>query len=98
MLAYSDINFQALGNGEAKVAGELAVQPSELGLTEESLRAARFNTPAIHNHAASESRRLIWVHFSKTGDAQQIAREIRAILDQNELSGGNLAFPSSYNS
>jgi hypothetical protein len=96
LLAFSEVSFQSLGSGAAMVDGELAVLASELELTEASLGSQGFDISAVHNHSASESPRLFFVHFSKKGDAVSIAKVVRAIMDQNLLTAGRISSVSNF--
>jgi hypothetical protein len=96
LLAYSEIEFQSDGNGKALVDGELAVLSTEIELTEASLISQGFDISAVHNHASSESPRLFFIHFSKRGNSLSIAKVIRAVMDQNQLTAGQISTVNNF--
>jgi hypothetical protein len=72
--AGSDVN--------AVVDGDFAVLESELQGVLRTLRANGVSVVAIHNHMAGEEPRMLFVHYWGVGSPADLARGLRAALDQ----------------
>lgn len=76
----------------AAVAGDFAMLESELQGVLKALRAAGINIVAIHQHMSGEQPRIVFLHYWAVGRAEELARGLRAALDQtrHESSRPNL--------
>jgi hypothetical protein len=78
----SDFEFQPIGRGMAFVIGEVCVTADESQRVLHTLRSAGFDVTALHNHFLTEEPRLFFMHLQGMGKATDLARAIRAALDQ----------------
>ena len=76
------INFQPTGNGQAAITGDFVLIAVEVNPVARTLRAHGIEVTALHNHALADSPRLFYMHFWANDDAVQLARGLRAALDQ----------------
>jgi len=97
MLAFSEIRIQADGNGQGFLVGELALLPSELDLTRRSLISQGFQVSAVHNHSATISPDLLFLHIAKKGNAAQMAQIVRQAMDQNRVAAGSISATGNSN-
>jgi hypothetical protein len=67
---------------QAIVDGDIAMFESELQGVLKSLRANGIDVVAIHNHMTFEEPRVIFLHYWGTGRTEDLARGLRAALDQ----------------
>jgi hypothetical protein len=67
---------------KAIVDGDIAMLEPELQGVLKSLRASSIDVVAIHNHMTFEEPRVIFLHFWGTGRTEDLARGLRAALDQ----------------
>jgi hypothetical protein len=67
---------------QAIVDGDIAMFEPELQGVLKALRASGIDVVAIHNHMTSEEPRVIFLHYWGTGRAEDLARGLRAALDQ----------------
>ena len=75
-------NFQPLGEGRAAITGDFVLLASEVNPVARSLRAQGIDVTAIHNHMLAETPRLFFMHFWAIGDAVELARDLRAAIDE----------------
>lgn len=66
---------------DAMVNGELAVNERSLTPVLKAIVGAGLEVTAISNHFLNEDPRLVYVHFIGKGDAQNLARAIKAAFD-----------------
>jgi hypothetical protein len=66
------------------VSGDFAMLESELQPVLKALRGAGINIVAIHNHMASESPRILFLHYWGIGATRELARGLKAALDQTQ--------------
>ena len=64
----------------AEVMGDLVVLARELPTVTRALAAANIDIMAIHNHAANETPRLIYLHIHAMGKAADLARRLDGVL------------------
>jgi hypothetical protein len=74
------INFQMEGSGAA-ATGDFVLVAAEVQPVIRALRRHGIEVTALHNHMLDEEPRLFFLHFWGRGDAEQIARGLRAALD-----------------
>ena len=73
---------------QAVVDGDFAMYESELQGVLKALRAAGINVVAIHNHMTGETPRVLFLHYWGVGRTTELARGLKAALDQTKLHGG----------
>jgi len=71
-------------NEQAMVDGDFAMLESELQPVLKALRGAGINIVAIHNHMASESPRIVFLHYWGIGATPELAGGLKAALDQTQ--------------
>lgn len=79
------INFQPTGGGKAAITGDFVLIASEVDPVLRALRANGIEVTALHNHMLNDEPRLLFMHFWANQDAAQLARGLRAALDQMNL-------------
>jgi hypothetical protein len=83
-------SFQSIGNGQAAVDSEFSLRAVEVDAVCRTLRGSQFEIMAIHNHELFEEPDLYYEHAFNTGDPLELARAIRAALNNT-----NSAFKTS---
>jgi len=68
----------------AVVDGDFAMLEAELQPVLKALRAAGIDIVAIHQHMAGEDPRVVFLHYWGVGQVQDLARGLRAALDQTK--------------
>jgi hypothetical protein len=66
----------------AVVDGDVAMRQSEVQPVLKALRARGIQVVALHNHMLDEEPRMFFLHYWGTGPAADLARAVRAVLDQ----------------
>lgn len=74
---------------EAVVDGDFAMLESELQPVLKTLRGARINIVAIHQHMTGEQPRILFLHYWGVGATQDLARGLRAALDRTATRVGS---------
>ena len=69
-------------NERAAVGGDFAVLESELQGVLKALRRAQIHIVAIHQHMTGEEPRMLFLHYWGVGRTEDLARGVRAALDQ----------------
>lgn len=69
-------------NDRAVVDGDFAMTESELQPVLKALRHADIQIVAIHQHMTGEEPRIMFLHYWGIGRAEDLARGLRAALDQ----------------
>ena len=72
-------------NDDAMVAGDVAMLPAEMTPVLKALRANNLSVVAIHHHMTSVEPAVVFLHYYGTGPAAQLARGVRAALDQQKV-------------
>ena len=70
----------------AVVDGDFAMRESELQAVLKALRGAGIAIVAIHQHMAGEDPRILFLHYWGVGRTEDLARGLRAALDQTKPS------------
>jgi uncharacterized protein DUF1259 len=78
----SGINFQPTGEGTAAITGDLVLRASEVNPVIRALREHGIEVTAVHSHMLDEQPRLFFMHFWAKGDAERLAKGLRAALEQ----------------
>lgn len=76
------INFQPTGGGKAAITGDFVLRGSEVNPVLRALREHGIEVTAVHSHMLTEEPRLFFMHFWANDNAVQLARGLRAALDQ----------------
>lgn len=76
------INFQSTGNGRAAITGDFVMIASEVNNVIRVLRQHGIGITALHSHLIGETPRLYFMHFWANDDAVQLARGLRAALNE----------------
>ncbi len=76
------LNFQSLGDGQAAINGDFVMTTDEVNGVIEALREHGIQVVTVHNHMMTEKPRLFFMHFWQEGEATELARGLRAALDQ----------------
>jgi hypothetical protein len=74
-------NFQVDGNNAA-INGDFMLLPGELNPVIKALRANGIEVASIHNHLLDNEPQLVFMHFWAYGDAIELAKGLKAALDQ----------------
>jgi len=78
------INFQPTGSGKAAITGDFVLRGSEVNPVIRALRDHAIAVTAVHSHMIDEEPRLFFMHFWANDDAVNLARGLRAALDQTK--------------
>jgi Domain of Unknown Function (DUF1259) len=81
-------------NNAAMVMGDLVLLEDELNPVIKSLRSAGFQITAIHNHLMGEKPRVLYVHYMGHGNISEIAKSLRAALEQSKTPLDKPAAPA----
>jgi len=73
----------------AVVDGDFAMREAELQGVLKALRGAGIEIVAIHQHMAGEDPRIVFLHYWGIGRPQELARGLRAALEQTQPAGGS---------
>jgi len=76
------LNVQPVSGAQAAITGDFVLVAKEVNLVAQALRARGIDVTALHNHHLDETPRLFYMHFFATGDPAELARGLRAALDQ----------------
>ncbi len=68
--------------GRAAVAGDFAMLEKEVAPVVKALIENGIEVVAVHNHMVHEQPRIFFLHYWGTGNAAQLAKGLRAALDQ----------------
>jgi hypothetical protein len=69
-------------SGDAMVAGDVAMLEAEMPQVLRTLRANGIDVVAIHHHMTDVKPAVIFLHYFGTGPADQLAKAVRAAVDQ----------------
>ena len=69
-------------DGDAMVAGDVAMLESELQPVLKALRENGLQIVAIHHHMTGVTPMVVFLHYYGTGSAARLARGVRAAVDQ----------------
>jgi Domain of Unknown Function (DUF1259) len=76
------INFQPTGGGKAAITGDFVLLDSEVNPVIKALRQNGIQVTAIHSHMLTEQPRLFFMHFWANDNSVNLAKGLRAALDQ----------------
>jgi biotin operon repressor len=83
----TSINFQPLGKGQAAITGDFVLTDKEVNPVLKALRENGIEVTALHSHMLGDEPHLYFMHFWAHGDAQRLARGLRAALDRTSTRG-----------
>ena len=69
---------------KAVVDGDIAMVESEVQPVLKALRAGGIDIVAIHNHMASETPRMFFLHFWGVGSTEALAKTLKSALDKTK--------------
>jgi hypothetical protein len=78
------LNFQLEGKNAA-VNGDFMLLAAEVNPVIKALRANGIEVASLHNHMLDDGPRLFFMHFWAYGDAVDLAKGLRAALDETHL-------------
>lgn len=73
---------------KAAVAGDFAMLEHEVAPVIEALVKSQIEVVAVHNHMTNEDPRIFFLHFWGVAPVEELARGLKAGLDQIGASGG----------
>jgi hypothetical protein len=76
------LNFQPTGQGKAAITGDFVLLSAEVNPVIKTLRQSGIQVTALHSHMLQEEPRLFFMHFWANDNAIQLAKGLRAALDQ----------------
>jgi len=76
------LNFQPTGQGKAAITGDFVLLGSEVNPVIKALRQNGIQVTALHSHMLQEEPRLFFMHFWANDNVIQLAKGLRAALDQ----------------
>jgi len=76
------MNFQPTADGKAAITGDFVLVDKEVNPVARALRQHGIDVTAIHNHGLQDTPRLFYMHFWATDDVANLARGLKAALDQ----------------
>ena len=79
--------FMKTGEG-VMTMGDLVLLGPEVDTVARELQAGGFEILAIHNHLIDENPRVVYLHFHGSGDAEALARTLRAALSKTKTPLG----------
>ena len=82
------INFQPTGGGKAAISGDFVLTADEVNPVIKALQANGIEVTALHNHMLDDEPRLFFMHFWANDDVGELAKGLRAALDQVKVTKG----------
>lgn len=76
-------------NDKAAVAGDFTMLENEVAPVIKALVENGIEVVAVHNHMVHESPKIFFLHYWGTGNAEQLAKGLRAALDQTGKNTGH---------
>lgn len=80
------LNFQPTSQGRAVINGDFIMTAKEVDPVIRALRQNDIQVVSLHNHFLTDEPRLFFLHFWAKGDPQQLAKGLRAALDEVEVA------------
>jgi hypothetical protein len=87
------VAFKKMGD-QAMAMGDLVLTEDEVSSVMMKLQQEGIEQTALHNHVLNESPRVMYMHISAHGDAEKIAKSIRAALALTKTPLGAPASPT----
>lgn len=82
------LNFQPTGDSTAAINGDFIMMAEEVNPVIRALRNNDIRVMSLHNHFLTDEPRLFFMHFWATDDATQLAKGLRAALDETDTVMG----------
>jgi hypothetical protein len=79
------INLQPTGNGRAAINGDYVMTAGEVDRVIAALRENDIQIVELHHHLTDEEPRRFFMHFWANDDALELARGLRAALEQTNV-------------
>lgn len=76
--------------GHAAVAGDFTMLENEVTPVIKTLIENGIEVVAVHNHMVHEKPRIFFLHYWGVGNAEQLAKGLKAALDQTGKAKGNM--------
>jgi hypothetical protein len=73
---------------DAHVMGDLVLLEGEVNPVMAKLRAAGFEITAVHNHVLNETPQVLYMHYLGSGEAEGLAKTLRAALSVSKTPLG----------
>jgi hypothetical protein len=73
----------------AAVAGDFTMLESEVGPVVKALIENGIEVVAVHNHMVHEQPRIFFLHYWGVGNAEQLAKGLKAALNQTGKKGAS---------
>jgi hypothetical protein len=80
--------FKTATEGHLMAMGDLVLLPGEVDPVVRALQAGGLDVLAVHNHLTGESPEVVYVHFGGHGEAQAVAKGLRAALEATKTPLG----------
>jgi hypothetical protein len=80
----TSVQFEPLGGGRAAVVPDFSMTSDEVQAVITTMRHRGWEVGCLYNQETDEHPQLFFSHTFKTGDAVQLAREVRAGLDHTD--------------
>ena len=81
------LGFQPLGDGRAAINGDFIMRPYEIDRVIRALRDNNITVVSLHNHMTRVEPEVYFMHFWAEGDAADLARGLRAALNEVDVVG-----------
>jgi hypothetical protein len=78
----TSLNFQPTAQGKAAITGDFVLLGSEVNPVIKALKQNGIQVTALHSHMLQEEPRLFFMHFWANDNAVNLAKGLRAALDQ----------------
>jgi hypothetical protein len=82
-------------DASAAVMGDLVLLEGELNSVMSKLRSAGFEITGVHNHLVNETPHVLYLHYLGHGNAEELARSLRAALAVTKTPLGTPAPPAA---
>jgi hypothetical protein len=82
------INFQSTGDGKVATTGDFVLVAKEVNPVLVALREHGIEVTALHNHMLEDEPRAFFMHFWANGDAETVAKGLKAALDKVAVARG----------
>ncbi|MFF4401388.1 DUF1259 domain-containing protein [Streptomyces sp. NPDC001480] len=81
----TSINYQPLGGGRVAINGDFVLVAREVQDALVGLRRAGIDLVELHHHNLTDEPRLFFVHYWAVGDAVQLAKALRPVVDATDV-------------
>jgi hypothetical protein len=81
--------FWPLKNGTIMLMGDTCVREDELPAVEQEVQRQGLDLTALHNHLIGETPKIMFVHISGHGTAEELAQKVKAVLGRTATPTGS---------